>query len=287
MFDIADYLVIVKVDLAAFVRYVTICARADGAEGIVALDGNDTDYARGYVDTAADAGVVPIPRISAADAHTKADTLCPDGSARNADVAAAPLNSATDARTVVTARGCDDTTTDGDVAAASITSATDARTIESTLGRDGAALDFYVAAVNEFTTADARSEVFVVDNEPARALWAALDDERLALSAVNAGILAVEVLHRVRRAVGQHDGGVAQAGEACPQAFGVPAAAVVDAVDGSAAQGDGGAIGYRQLQLLRRAVECAREHVAVNEREVGCECREVNSPGLGCHGRLG
>ena len=92
----------------------------------------------------------------------------------------------------------------------------DAGTIDAAPSRDVAALYVDVAAGNLIASADAGTIAVAAGGELAVALRAARDGERRARRHMDAGIVTMESLHRVLRAVLQDDGGVAQAVEARP-----------------------------------------------------------------------
>ena len=80
-----------------------------------------------------------------------------------------------------------------------------------------AAIDIYSAAdTSTRATVLGDASTIAVGDEFARR---ALDGEGLALGDMDTGIILIESPYRVCRAIGQDDGGVANAIEACPQVF--------------------------------------------------------------------
>ena len=242
---------------------------ADGAT-IAAADARAIQAARGRdVGRAADGDVAGGGYVSAAGARAGADArairaaLGRDVSrATDGDVAAGGCASAADARAGAAARGRDvGRATDADGAAGGFVSAADARTVFTALGGDVAALDDDVSASNISGPADARAIGTARGRERARAL----DGERFSLGNKDARIIFVESIHRVRRAVGQDDGGIARAGKARPFKAVVVVALDVHAFEyyrRTVSNGD-----LEALRALRLAVEQSRHSVAVLQRQ--------------------
>ena len=215
------------------------------------------------VSRATDGDVAAGGCASAADARAGAAARGRDvGRATDADGAAGGFVSAADARTLSTALGRDvGRATDADGAAGGFVSAADARTVFTALGGDVAALDDDVSASNISGPADARAIGTARGRERARAL----DGERFSLGNKDARIIFVESIHRVRRAVGQDDGGIARAGKARPFKAVVVVALDVHAFEyyrRTVSNGD-----LEALRALRLAVEQSRHSVAVLQRQ--------------------
>ena len=103
------------------------------------------------------------------------------------------------------------------------------------------------------SAADARAKAVAAGIERARASGFALDGERIVLWYIDTGIVLIESLHGVCRAVGKDDGGMTLAGDACPLVI-----RVVHAADVHAAERHRGIVGYRDLHGITGGIERAR-----------------------------
>ena len=151
--------------------------------------------------------------MAAADASRSLATIGVDGAASDADVAARALEAAADASRICATIGGDGAASDDDVSTSCRTTiGADASASVATLCGDDAALNPDIAAGIvgiRITAADARALISALHGQRARG---ALDGQRRAsVASPEGGIILAPAGQRVRRAVLQDDGGVAQA----------------------------------------------------------------------------